>query len=107
MTYQFADQAAKNITSAIPTVDADGKVKSWKLEITYSLNGYKSTYQDEIKNGELPTLKTPEEYTKAELFDLCNHARWNMVYDSQYDSVMNVPANPDRVLGSFDVTTLA
>lgn len=102
-TYEYASQATKSMVKATPTVDGTGLVKKWDVEVIYSLNGYKSRFEDEILAGEF-TPKLPSEFTKDELFSLCPHARWDMIYDSQYQSVV-VAAPGDQKI-EFDVNSL-
>lgn len=105
MTYTYADQATKELTRAIPTVDADGKVIKWDLELQYSLNDYVSTFS---KNVDVEATKTPAEFTKAELFALAGVDHLDAVYDSQYQSVKLAPAAPETTtISDFDVDSLA
>lgn len=104
MAYQYADQANKVLLSAIPTVDEAGNVKKWDVVAQYSLDGYKSKYTAELYAGEFATAKPPSGFTQSEIWDACPHAQWDMVYDSQYHSVMVVV--PDTKMGDFDVSSL-
>ena len=99
--------ARKSMIKAHPTVDDNGICRGWDIEVKYSLDGYHSTYSTDIDDGELDD-KVPEDFSKRELWDLCPVARWNMIYDSQYESVMNAPVSPKRTkLGEFDIRSLA
>ena len=78
--------AKKKFVKARPTVDkVSGNVVKWEIEYEYSKNGYKSVMRDDFS----PDVdKKPEEFTKAEILAECNTAQWDMVYESQYQSVM-------------------
>lgn len=106
MALQYADKAEKTLTRAVPTCCADGTCKKWAVEATYSLNGYTSIFRADIdctKTG----LKGHMQFTKAELWSLCPVDHWDVVYDSQYASVMVKAPSVEEVLHDFDVKTLA
>lgn len=96
--------ATKTITKAVPTVDADGKVIKWHVEVEYSLNDYVSTFNKAV---EVEPTKAPEAFTKAELWELVDEAHLDVVYDSQYESVKLAPAPTTEALSDFDVESLA
>lgn len=96
--------ATKTITKAVPTVDADGLVIKWDVSVEYSLNDYVSTFS---KSVEVEADKAPEEFTKAELWELIDEAHLDSVYDSQYESVKLAPAPTTEALSDFDVESLA
>lgn len=97
------DNAAKTITKAIPTVDLDGKVTKWDVEVEYSLNDYVSKFSKQVETE--PT-KAPAEYSKAEIWGLVNEAHLDFVYESQYISTQ-IPVEPTEVkVDEFDVDSL-
>jgi hypothetical protein len=100
----YADQATKTLTKAVPTVDADGKVIKWDIEVEYSLNDYVSNFNNSV---EVEAVKAPADYTKAELFDLINVDHLDAVYDSQYQSVKLAPEPTTETIADFDVESLA
>lgn len=102
--YVYADQATKGIVKASPTIDKDGLVRKWDVQVVYSLNGFKSTFEDDIHAGEF-TPKVPSEFTKSELLALCPTVRWDMVFDSQYQSVVLAESKESKD-SSFDVHSL-
>lgn len=104
MTLEYADQATKTLKKAVPTVNADGDVIAWDLEIEYSLNDYVSTFS--ISKIIEPS-KAPSDFTKVELFDIANVAHLDAVYDSQYQSVKLAPVSTETKVDDFDVDSLA
>ena len=88
--------------SAIPTTDGDGIVRSWELEVKFAAGGYSAKYTCTLEDGELPD-KTPDEFTRQELWDLCDMELWNRMFDSMYDSVMNAPVPVRHRKETFDV----
>jgi hypothetical protein len=104
MATPYADQAAKTLTKAVPTVDLDGKVIKWEIEVEYSLNDYVSKFN---KQADVEAAKAPGEFTKLELLELANTAHLDLVYDSQYESTqVNQPVTETKV-DDFDVDSLA
>lgn len=102
-----SEQAKKSIIKADPTVDENGICRGWEIEVCYALDGYKSSYKCQLEDGELDD-KPPARFTRKELWSLCPVARWNMIFDSQYESVMNAPSAPKRQkVDNFDVKSLA
>lgn len=98
------DNAVKTITKATPTVDLDGKVIKWDVEVEYSLNDYVSTFS---KTVEVEAIKAPASFSKAELWELINEAHLDTVYESQYVSTqIPVPVTETKV-DEFDVDSLA
>ena len=95
--------ATKTITKAVPTVDADGKVIKWNVEVEYALNDYVSTFN---KFVEVEATKAPAAFTKAELWALVDEAHLDAVYDSQYESVKLAPAPTEHKVDGFDVDSL-
>lgn len=105
MALQYADAATKTLTKAVPTLDADGKVKSWNVTVEYSLNEYVSNFSNNVSEGF--DAKAPEAFTKEELFALANTAHFDLVYDSQYESVKVATPVVETVVSDFDLNTLA
>ena len=97
------DNAAKTITKAIPTVDLDGKVVRWDVDVEYSLNDYISKFSKQVETE--PT-KVPAEYSKAEVWELINEAHLDSVYESQYISTQ-IPIEITEIkVDDFDVDVL-
>ena len=104
MAYTYADQATKTLTKAVPTVDADGKVIKWEVEVEFELNDYKSSLNARI---ELEPTKAPEAFSKAELFAFPEVEYLSAVYDSQYESTqVPGPAPTEIKVDGFDVDSL-
>jgi hypothetical protein len=98
------DNAVKTITKATPTVDLDGKVIKWDVEVEYSLNDYVSKFN---KGAEVEPTKVPADFTKAELWELIDEAHLDAVYESQYVSTQ-IPVEATEVkVDEFDVDSLA
>ena len=98
------DNAVKTITKAIPTVDLDGKVIKWDVEVEYSLNDYVSNFQ---KSVEVEATKAPASFSKAELWEAIDEAHLDTVYESQYVSTQ-ISVEPTEVkVDGFDVDSLA
>lgn len=105
MAYEYADEATKTLTKAIPSVDADGKVVKWELDIEFSLNDYVSNLSARV---ELEPTKAPEDFTKAELFAFPEVEHLSAVYDSQYQSTQLPAPEPAEVrVDDFDVEALS
>jgi hypothetical protein len=97
------DNAVKTITKATPTVDLDGKVIKWDVEVEYSLNGYVSNFH---KSVDVEAAKAPADFSKAELWELVNEAHLDTVYESQYVSTQ-IPVEATEVkVDGFDVDSL-
>jgi hypothetical protein len=98
------DSAVKTITKATPTVDLDGKLIKWDVEVEYSLNDYVSKFN---KLVEVEAEKAPASFNKAELWALVNETHLDMVYESQYVSTQ-IPVEATEVkVDNFDVDSLA
>ena len=104
MTHEYAEQATKTLTKAVPTVGTDGLVIKWEIEVEYSLNDYVSNFN---KSVDVEADKEPEAFTKAELFELVNTPHLDAVYDSQYQSVKLAPESTTKTLSDFDLDSLA
>jgi len=98
------DNAVKTITKATPTVDLDGKVIKWDVEVEYSLNDYVSKFN---KTVEVEPTKVPGSYSKTELWEAVNEAHLDAVYESQYVSTQ-IPVEATEVkVDDFDINSLA
>jgi len=97
----------KTLTKAVP-YNLNNKVQQWEFTMKYN-QGNKSTspptYYESYYNVIVPatskegtvnfTPKAEGSWTKAELIALCPTAEWDMVFASQYDTVItNPPDNP-------------
>jgi len=104
----------KTLTAAVPYSEG-GKVTRWELEMQYEqgtegkADYYTNTKRaivhavevkylpdgDETINNFTP--KAAADWTKKELEDLCPIAHWDVIFASQYDSVItNPPKDPVR-----------
>jgi hypothetical protein len=97
------DNAVKTITKATPTVDLDGKVIKWDVEVEYALNDYVSKFN---KTVEVEATKAPASFSKAELWELVNKAHLDAVYESQYVSTQIPVAATESKVDGFDVDSL-
>lgn len=98
-------KAMKDLSAARPTVNADNKVTKWDIEVQYTLEDYSSTYmvQKDIENPS----KTPDQYTRAEIFGFVNKDHLDMVFESQYTSVKLASDQPsERKVSDFDISSL-
>jgi hypothetical protein len=102
MAFVSAIGATKALSKAIPTVKTNGKVKKWDLTVIYSCNDLTKDFSREADVEYLE--KEPNEFTKAELLNLCNTAHLDMVFDSFYGS-MTTPPTESKV-DDFDITSL-
>lgn len=98
------EDAVKTIKKAVPTVNEDGNVIKWDIEVEYSLNDYVSTFS---KNVDVDPTKVPSDFTKAELWELIDEAHLDSVYESQYVSVKLATPSSDEVVSDFDVDSLS
>lgn len=109
---QYSANTDKTLSKAVPTLNANGIVKSWELEVVYSYpaSGYKTKnaplrrkYEE---TEEVEYLgKTPQEFTKSELFSFLNIAQYDLVFDSTYESVILPPTETKDT--AFDLNSLA
>jgi hypothetical protein len=98
------DNAVKTITKATPTVDLDGKVIKWDIDVEYSLNDYVSNFQ---KSVEVEPTMVPTSWSRQEIWELINEAHLDTVYESQYVSTQ-IPVEATEVkVDGFDVDSLA
>jgi hypothetical protein len=109
---KYSENSDKTLSKAVPTVNANGIVKSWELEVVYSYPAagitttdtplrrkYNETEQVEYLN------KTAQEFTKSELFSFLNTAQYDLVFDSTYESVVLPPTETKDT--AFDINSLA
>jgi hypothetical protein len=97
------NNAVKTIAKATPTVDLDGKVIEWDVEVEYSLNDYVSKFNKTVK---VEAEKAPASFTKAELWELIDKAHFDAIYESQYVSTQ-IPVEPTEVkIDDFDIDLL-
>jgi len=95
----------KTLVNAVPS-NLDGKVTRWDLAMKYEqgTEGKDDYYTNEKRvtveatveglNGSTTTNFTPKaegEWTKKELENLCPTAKWDDIFDQQYDSVIKNP----------------
>ena len=108
---KYSENCDKTLSKAVPTVTTNGIVKSWELEVVYSYPAagytttdtalrrkYNETEQVEYLN------KTPQDFTKTELFSFLNISQYDMVFDSTYESVVLPPTETKDT--SFDLNSL-
>lgn len=108
----YSANTDKTLSKAIPTVNENGIVKSWELEVVYSYPaaGYTTTdaplRRKYSETEEVEYLnKTPQEFTKSELFSFLNITQYDLVFDSTYESVVLPPKETKDT--SFDLNSLA
>lgn len=94
----------KTLKAATPTVNSDGKVISWRLEVEYSLNDYVSVFSPKVDIEE--PSKAPSDYSKAELFALVDTSFLDEVYESQYTSVKMITPATETVVSDFNIDSL-
>ena len=93
----------KTLTKATPTVDLDGKVIKWDVEVEYSLNDYVSKFQKAV---EVEATKAPTSFSKAELWELAGEAHLDAVFDSMYESTHSTAEPTEVKVDGFDVDSL-
>jgi len=108
----YATNTDKTLSKAIPTVNENGIVKSWELEVVYSYPaaGYTTTdaplRRKYSETEEVEYLnKTPQEFTKSELLSFLNITQYDAVFNSTYESVVLLPKETKDT--SFDLNSLA
>ena len=100
----------KTLIQAVPG-NEDGKVVRWNLEMKYEqgtegqADYYTNTKRESVEatktnsDGSTTSNFTPKaegDWTKKELEDLCPIAKWDVIFASQYDSVITNPVkNPE------------
>jgi|TARA_E500000305_G_scaffold6029_1_gene4826 hypothetical protein len=95
----------KTLIEAVPSSEG-GKVVRWDLTMKYEqgtegkadyyTNEKRATVEATVEglNGSTTTNFTPKaegEWTKKELENLCPTAKWDDIFDQQYDSVIKNP----------------
>ncbi len=101
----------RTLIQAVPG-NEDGKVVRWNLEMKYEqgtegqADYYTNTKRESIEatetnaDGSTTSNFTPKaegDWTKKELEDLCPIAKWDVIFASQYDSVITNPVkNPEQ-----------
>jgi hypothetical protein len=93
----------KTLTKATPTVDLAGKVTKWDVEAEYINDDYTVKFN---KVAEVDPAKTPEAFTKAELWELAGEAHLDLVFDSMYESTHSTQAPAESKVDGFDVDSL-
>jgi|DEB0MinimDraft_12_1074336.scaffolds.fasta_scaffold47975_2 hypothetical protein len=102
MSFQYASGATKALSKTIPTIKANGKVKQWELTVVYTCNNLTRDF-DTIVDVEY-LEKVPTGFTKAELFDMCDIAHLDQIFDSMYESITNL--STEQRDNNFDINTL-
>lgn len=109
---KYSENSNKTLSKAVPTLNVNGIVKSWELEVVYSYPtvGFSTTDTPLRKKfnetEEVEYLnKTPQDFTKSELFSFLNIAQYDMVFDSTYESVVLPPTETKDT--SFDLNSLS
>lgn len=108
----YSANTDKTLSKAVPTLNENGIVKSWELEVVYSYPaaGYTTTdaplRRKYSETEEVEYLnKTPQDFTKSELFSFLNITQYDLVFDSTYESVVLPPKETKDT--SFDLNSLA
>tara|TARA_R100001082_G_C4257612_1_gene114188 strand:- start:185 stop:502 length:318 start_codon:yes stop_codon:yes gene_type:complete len=90
----------KTLTKAVPS-EKNSKVEEWNLEMTYENDSlgdatyYKSIFDTKLiaANGDF-TAKAKGDWTKSQIEALCPTSLWDIIFDSQVDSVITNPVAP-------------
>lgn len=93
----------KTLIKAIPTVDLAGKVTKWDVEVEYAKGDYTTKFMQFV---EVDPTKSPESFTKTELWELINEAHLDAVFDSMYESTHSTQAPAESKVDGFDVDSL-
>lgn len=108
----------KTITSCTPYVNSNSKVAKWDIEMTYENDSegdatyYKSRFsttvnqKDTDADGNVTTnfaLKAKGSFSNADLVALCPVSQWDIVFDSQVDSVITNPSVDNTPDNEFNV----
>lgn len=96
--------AVKTLKSARPTVNAEGHAVEWNISVEYSLNDYISEFSSNVKI-DAPS-KAPTDFSKEELFGMCNISHFDVVYESQYTSIKLAPEATETVVSDFNLDNL-
>lgn len=77
----------KELVVSRPSLDKDGNVVSWWLEVRYTQTGVKKgtePFSEVLVHNAFPeTAKPPADFTEAELIGMMHHA-YDDVFDSHY-----------------------
>ena len=107
----------KTLIEAVPASEG-GKVVRWSLTMKYEQGTEgKDDYYTNDKNESVDatvtnsdgstttnfTAKAEGEWTKKELEDLCPTAKWDEVFESQYDSVITNPKTSPTPNSDFKI----
>ena len=107
----------KTLIKAVPFSEG-GKVVRWNLTMQYEQGTEgKDDYYTSDKNESVDatvtnpdgstttnfTAKAEGEWTKKELEDLCPTAKWDEVFESQYDSVITNPKTSPTPNSDFKI----
>lgn len=110
--HKYSQNSDKTLSKAIPTVDENGIVLKWELEVVYSYPATGITTTDaplRRKYNETELVgylnKKTSEFTKSELFSFMNIVQYDAVFDSTYESVVLPPTETRQ--DNFDLNTLA
>lgn len=97
------------LKSASPTVNSDGNVTRWGLELELSYDVEPEPFvrnftdiQIEVNSPEKP----PEQYTKSELLGLAPLDLLKSVIKSSYLSLHCIPETEESVVKDFDLSSL-
>lgn len=93
---------ARSLLKAIPTVDENGFVKTWRVCIGYSCNEYIKNFEFDIRI-ENPN-KTPNDFTQQEILNLCNLEKLDRAFNTARNSLF--ACSPEITITTFDVTDL-
>ena len=108
----------KTITSCIPYMNSNSKVAKWDIEMTYENDSegdatyYKSRFsttvnqKDTDAEGNVTTnfaLKAKGSWSNSDLVALCPVSQWDIVFDSQVDSVITNPQVDNTPDNEFNV----
>lgn len=100
----YTEDVVKIIKKAVPTVNKDGNVIKWDIEVEYSLNDYVSNFANTI---DIEPTKVPSDFTKTEIWTLVRESHLDLVYESQYVSVKLATPSSEKVVSDFDVDSLS
>jgi len=108
----------KTITSCIPYMNSNSKVAKWDIEMTYENDSegdatyYKSRFSTTVNqkdtdvDGNVTTnfaLKAKGSWSNSDLVALCPVSQWDIVFDSQVDSVITNPQVDNTPDNEFNV----
>lgn len=107
-TLIYAPQATKTLQKATPLVDTNNDVQQWNIVVQYALNGYTSSFNQQIKAGANTFAAAPlTDFTQAQLLGLFDSTMPDQVFESQYiNTKVNPPAPRPTPVPNFDINTL-